>query len=106
MERDVSERLMDKQNERLMWLKQNQLEERKEIFDKHLPEGASKDLLNDLAEEEERELELFRKELEAEKKAKIADLERQKHLIEQQMLEQKQRISKMEQFSASLDQEA
>ena len=50
-----------------------------------MPEGASKDMLNELLADEQQELEYFKTELEQEKKAKLAELDRQQQLIDLQI---------------------
>ena len=60
MERSVNERVMDRENDRLGWLKQVQLEEKKELLAQYLPESKLKDLVMQQNEEEFEELEQYK----------------------------------------------
>lgn len=58
LDKDVSSRLMENESRRLAWLKEEQLKEKQEIFQKHLPQdSAVKDFMQEAAEEEAKELE-------------------------------------------------
>jgi hypothetical protein len=53
----VSERYYDLESQKLQWLKEEQLKEKREIMDKYLPmDSVIRDINREIAEEEEREL--------------------------------------------------
>ena len=78
VEADVTARLIDKENARLLWLKEQQVKERREVFEEHLPSGSDdqlKEIITKMSEEDEKELEEFRREQEADKIQKMKELE-------------------------------
>ncbi|CDW74865.1 cast multi-domain protein [Stylonychia lemnae] len=106
MEMDVNQRLIDKENQRLLWLKEKQLSEKQEVFNQYLPESNSiKEIINEINEDEYKELEEFKFEQEADKIKKIQDLERQQELINKEMEAQKERMQKMDAINQQLQQE-
>jgi hypothetical protein len=69
--------------------------EKREIMDKYLPiDSVIRDLNRDFAEEEERELEEFRREQEIERNRKLQEIEKQNEVLLKEMQEQKNRIEK------------
>lgn len=67
---------MDKETQRLTWLKQAQIQERKEVFEQHLPEGNNlKEVMKEISHDDEAELEEFKKEQEMERARKLKELE-------------------------------
>ena len=63
LDREVSERMYNIESQKLQWLKEEQLKEKREILDKHLPmESVIRDINNEIAEEEERELAEYKRE--------------------------------------------
>lgn len=95
LDRVVSERFFDLESQKLQWLKSEQLMEKREIMDKYLPiDSVIRDLNRDFAEEEERELEEFRREQEIERNRKLQEIEKQNEVLLKEMQEQKNRIEK------------
>ncbi len=77
---------MDKENKRLSWLKEAQLQEKKEIFDMHLPEGNKlKEVMDEISKENEEELIAFKREQEEERARKLKELEQQQKNVEKEM---------------------
>lgn len=72
--KDIQERCLDRENEAVERLQKDQLLEKRMIFHKYLPDSLVKDILNELTQEEERELADLREKLEADKKAKMEEL--------------------------------
>jgi hypothetical protein len=60
LEQEVGEKFIDRENTRLMSLKEKQLQEKKEILEKYLPESMLKDFIIEMNEEEHAELDAFR----------------------------------------------
>ncbi len=68
LDKMVSQKRFEAENKKLQELKEAQLAEKKQLLDKHLPEDSSlRSVLNELAEEEERELQEFKAEQEIER---------------------------------------
>lgn len=83
VDRKVSQRRFEAENQRLQALKEAQIKEKKELLDRHMPADSSlKGVLGELAEEEEQELQEFRREQEVERQRREEELARQ----EQQLL--------------------
>lgn len=48
---------MDKENQRMIWLKEQQLQEKQEVFEQHLPKNSAiKDMIMEFTEQEKEEL--------------------------------------------------
>jgi hypothetical protein len=83
------------ESQKLQWLKEEQLKEKREIMDKHLPmDSVIRDINKEIADEEERELAEFKREQEIEKARKLEEIERQRLALLQEMQQQKERIEK------------
>jgi hypothetical protein len=89
----VSERMMEMETQRLQWLKGEQLKEKTEILDKYLPsDSVIRELIQEIADEEAKELEEFKREQEIEKQRKIEEMEKQRQALLQEMQAQKNRL--------------
>ena len=79
----MSQKRFEAENQKLQALKEAQLAEKKKLLDRHLPVDSSlRSILNELAEEEERELQEFKQEQEIERQRREEELAKQ----EQQLL--------------------
>ncbi len=68
LDKMVSQKRFEAENKKLQTHKEAQLAEKKKLLDKHLPDDSSlRSVLNELAEEEERELQEFKAEQEIER---------------------------------------
>jgi Cu2+-containing amine oxidase len=91
----VSERYYDLESQKLQWLKEEQLKEKREIMDKYLPmDSVIRDINREIAEEEERELQEFKREQEIERQRKMQEIEKQRQALIEEMQEQKNRLEK------------
>eukprot|EP00347_Sterkiella_histriomuscorum_P023897 403333008 len=107
VEANVTGRLIDKENQRLLWLKEQQLQEKKEIYALHLSDqhSALKEMLQKLTDEEQTELEEFKREQEADKIQKMRELEQQQKLINSEIQQQRDRLNKMDALNQALQKE-
>lgn len=95
LDREVSERYYDLESQKLQWLKEEQLKEKREIMDKYLPmDSVIRDINREIAEEEERELQEFKREQEIERQRKMQEIEKQRQALIQEMQDQKNRLEK------------
>ena len=90
MEQDITVRIqkksLERENERVAQLQEEQLKEKAMIFEKLLPESMLHTFLKDNADEERIELEKLRQDLEQINADRVRELEEQKRLEEEVLL--------------------
>ncbi len=76
IDRQVGERMLNLETTRLNWLKEEQLKEKTEIFDKYLPiDSIMRDFTTSLLAEEQKELDDFKRDQEIERQRRLAELQ-------------------------------
>lgn len=90
MDRTVSERLFVTETQKMQWLKEEQLKEKKEIMDRHLPhDSALKDVMDELVADEAHEIQEFKKDQEIERQRREEELAKQQAQVLKEIAEQK-----------------
>lgn len=79
-------------------MQKDQLLEKRMIFHKYLPDSLVKDVLNELTQEEDRELSELRAKLEADKKAKMAEMLAAQRKMEEELRAQMESLKKLEEI--------
>lgn len=92
LESKISDRYIGKETEALAGMREAHATEARDIFTKYLPETMLKDAMLQLGEEELREIEEFKRQQEADRKAKLEAMEKQRIVIREEMEKQRQRL--------------
>ena len=79
--REIQERSMDRETKALQQMSDMHIEEKKIIFETYLPDSLMKDLYEELAVKERQDMELYKKELAAQKEIKLREMEEQERIL-------------------------
>jgi hypothetical protein len=100
--REIQERSMDRETKALQEMSEMHFEEKKIIFEKYLPDSLMKDLFDELSAKEREDMDLYKKELEAVKAAKLAEMEENERRIQAELLEQQSQLQKLSAEEAAI----
>ena len=104
LDRETSERMLNNENQKIQWLKDAQLKEKKEILEKHLPQdSAVKDFMQEMVDEQLKEAEQFKKEQQIEKVRRLQELDKQQADLLKEMADQQDRHDQVDLQSKRLD---
>ena len=73
---------MDRETKALQEMSNMHFEEKRAIFDTHLPDSMMKDLLDELQQKEKEQMQLYQRELEAVKEQKLKQMEEDERQIQ------------------------
>jgi len=79
--REIQERSMDRETKALQDMSDMHIEEKRIIFETYLPDSLMKELYEELAIKEKEDMELYKKELAAQKEIKLKEMEEQERIL-------------------------
>lgn len=93
--REVQKRTQDREVNNIEKLQNKQLQEKNNIFQKYLPDSLVGDMVNELNEQEKKDMEELKKSLEAANKKKIDEMEAKEREINERLNQDKEYIKKL-----------
>lgn len=93
--REIQERSMDRETKALQQMSDMHIEEKKIIFETYLPDSLMKDLYDELAVKEREDMELYKKELAAQKEIKLKEMEEQERILAAELAAQQSKLNKL-----------
>lgn len=86
---------MDRETKALQQMSDMHIEEKKIIFETYLPDSLIKDLYDELAVKEREDMELYKKELAAQKEIKLKEMEEQERILAAELAAQQSKLNKL-----------
>jgi hypothetical protein len=93
--REIQARSMDRETKALQDMSEMHFEEKKKIFEQYLPDSLMKDLFEELGTKEREQMNLYQKELEAVKKAKLREMEEDERILKAELANQQSILNKL-----------
>lgn len=93
--RDIQARSMDRETKALSDMSEMHFAEKKKIFEQFLPDSLMKDLFEELCVKEREQMDLYQKELDAIKEAKLLEMEEQEKVLKAELANQQSILNKL-----------
>lgn len=93
---------MDRETKALQEMSEMHFDEKRTIFEQYLPDSLMKDLFDELSAKEREDMNLYKKELEAVKVAKLAEMEENERVLQAELQEQQSKMNKLSAEEAAI----
>lgn len=93
--RDVQERNMDRETQAIQEMSELHMEEKRQIFESYLPDSLMKDIYAELAQKEQDDMEIYKRELASLKEEKLRAMEDEEREMQAELAEQQSKLQKL-----------
>jgi hypothetical protein len=93
--RDIQEHNMDRETRALQEMSELHMQEKRQIFESYLPDSLMKDIYAQLAQKEQDDMEIYKKELALIKEQKLKEMEEEERELQVELAEQQSKLQKL-----------